>query len=97
MRCWRRKPLLNREDIWQFRMIPKTLFDVTVGDTVFRFLGTIGTPLPLRVSAVTEERIICGDWQFDKRTGAEIDEFLGWGPALTGSYILAVPFHVESN
>lgn len=75
----------------------KTLFDVEVGDTVFRFLGAIGAPLPLRVSAVTEEQIICGDWQFDKRTGAEIDEFLGWGPALTGSYVLAVPFQVENN
>ncbi len=78
-------------------MIPKTLFDVRVGDTVFRFLGSIEGPLPLQVTAVTEERIICGDWQFDKRTGAEIDEFLGWGPDLTGSYILAVPCQVQNN
>lgn len=78
-------------------MLPKTLFDVRIGDTVFRFLGSIATPLPLRVSAVTEERIICRDWQFDKRTGAEVEELLGWGPALTGTYILAVPFHVENN
>ena len=78
-------------------MILKTLFDVTVGETVFRFIGSLGAAMPIQVTALTEDRIICGEWQFNKTTGAEIDEFLGWGPALTGSYILAVPFHVENN
>ncbi len=75
----------------------KSLYDVEVGDTVFRFFGGLNTPMPLQVTLVTEDRIICGEWEFDKRTGAEIDEFLGWGPALTGSYIHAVPFHVANN
>jgi len=78
-------------------MIHKTLFDVAVGETVFRFIGSSGIPMPIQVTAVTEDRIICGGWQFDKRTGAEIDEFLGWGPTLTGSYILAVAFPVENK
>ena len=75
----------------------KTLYDVVVGDTVFRFIGGSATLMSIRVTAVTDELILCGEWRFDKRTGAEIDELLGWGPALTGSYILAVPFHVQNT
>jgi hypothetical protein len=74
-----------------------TLFDIGVGDTVFRYFADNVGPMRLKVTALTEDRVICGDWQFDKRTGAEIDEFLGWGPASTGSYVLAAPFHVENN
>jgi hypothetical protein len=63
--------------------------EIKVGQTVTRWLaGTI--PMELRVSEVTDDRIICGGWEFDKTTGAEIDEDLGWGPppcAMTGSYI----------
>jgi len=43
--------------------------------------------MELTVTAVTEDRIICGPWEFDKRTGAEIDEDFGWGPGFSGSYI----------
>jgi hypothetical protein len=35
--------------------------------------------MELTVTAVTSNRIMCGDWEFDLLTGAEIDEFLGWG------------------
>ena len=61
-----------------------------VGDMITRWLaGTI--PMELRITAITDDRIICGDYEFDKATGAEIDEFLGWGPPpkfhMTGSYI----------
>ena len=75
----------------------KTLKDVAVGDTVYRFFAGIPTPMLLQVTAVTKDRIICSEWEFDKRTGAEIDEFFGWGPALTGTYIRAVPFHIKHN
>jgi hypothetical protein len=64
------------------------LAGLKVGDPVHRFLGPI--PMPLQVSRVTETRIHCGPWEFDRATGAEIDEDLGWGPALTGSYIRPV-------
>ena len=49
--------------------------------------GTI--PVELRVSEITDDRIVCGGWEFDKATGAEIDDDLGWGPPpkMTGSYI----------
>ena len=65
-------------------MILNTLFDVAFGDTVFRFSGSNAAPLPLEVTAVSEGRIVRGEWHFEKRTDAEIDESLGWGPALTG-------------
>jgi hypothetical protein len=46
---------------------------MNVGDEVTRMLG--GTvPMKLKVTAITDERIICGPWEFDKKTGAEIDE-----------------------
>lgn len=58
-----------------------------IGDRVTRLLaGTI--PQPLRVVEVREDRIVCGGgWEFDRETGAEIDDDLGWGPHFTGSYL----------
>jgi hypothetical protein len=41
----------------------------------------------LTVTALENNRIICGDYEFDCVTGAEIDEEIGWGPLGTGSYI----------
>ena len=47
-----------------------------VGDVVTRMLcGTI--PMKLKVSEITEDRIICGAWEFDKTTGVEIDDMIG--------------------
>jgi len=60
---------------------------VKAGDVVTRYLaGTI--PMDLNVVEVTDTLIICG-WEFDRATGAEVDDFLGWGPPpkMTGSYI----------
>jgi len=49
--------------------------------------GTL--PMKLQVSDITEQLIVCSAWQFDKATGAEIYEELGWWPPplMTGSYI----------
>jgi hypothetical protein len=46
--------------------------------------------LKLRITEVTDTSIICGSWTFDRYTGAEIDEDLGWGPSFgrTGSYLV---------
>lgn len=69
--------------------------EVKVGDKVTRMLA--GIPCELKVTAVTDELVICGGdekehvgWWFDKKTGAEVDEDLGWGPPpkFTGSYLL---------
>jgi hypothetical protein len=65
--------------------------NITVGMQVKRILaGSI--PMDLLVSEVTDTRIICGPYEFDKKTGAEIDEDLGWGPETghTGSYLKGV-------
>lgn len=77
---------------------------VKPGDQVLRMLaGSI--PMPLKVTEVTETEILCGKrdigWMFDRKTGAEIDEDLGWGPPpkMTGSYILppVPPLEVKTD
>jgi hypothetical protein len=49
-------------------------------------------PMLLRVTSVEERLIRCGAWQFDRVTGWEVDDDLGWGPAhgVTGSYLVRV-------
>lgn len=61
---------------------------VKEGDTVLRML--CGIPMPLKVSKVTDKLIICGSWEFDRNTGAEIDDELGWNNFHTGS-VLRLP------
>jgi hypothetical protein len=61
------------------------LEDMKVGDTVTRMM--CGFPMQLKVSTVTDDRIICGPWTFSKANGAEIDEELGWDERKTGSYL----------
>ncbi len=57
-----------------------------VGDKVTRVLaGTVR--MELKVTEITDNTIVCGWWTFDKATGLEIDEELGWGPQGSGSYI----------
>jgi hypothetical protein len=66
---------------------------VRAGDVVTRLLG--GSPMALKVTAVDERLIYCGrpgvGWSFDRTTGVEVDEELGWGPqfGITGSYLVA--------
>jgi hypothetical protein len=69
------------------------LADLKVGDTVTRLLcGKI--PMTLKVTAITEDKIICGPWEFSRDLGVEIDEDLGWtgkpdaeGNVNSGSYL----------
>ena len=57
-----------------------------VGDQVTRMLaGSI--PMELKITAIDDKFIHCGPWKFDKSTGAEVDEELGWGDKETGSFI----------
>jgi hypothetical protein len=68
------------------------MLNPVVGKFVTRFLaGTI--PMRLRVTEVTATRVLCGGYEFDRETGAEIDDDLGWGPPpkLTGSCIVEAP------
>ena len=67
--------------------------NVKAGDEVTRYMSSERIPMKLKVTAVTDERVICGAWTFDRKTGAEIDEVLGWGPdtGVTGSVIEVTP------
>lgn len=72
------------------------MINVKVGDRVERVMGGVAAgdwpikppSMSLRVSAVTETEIICGPWRFNRETGGEIDEEIGWdGVRITGSII----------
>ena len=61
------------------------LDEIKVGDTVTRMIaGSI--PMVLKVTAV-DEYIHCGPWKFSRKTGAEIDEEIGWDESTTGSVL----------
>jgi hypothetical protein len=64
-----------------------SLVSVVAADKVTRWLcGTI--PMTLTVEKVTSEQIICGGgWEFDRVTGAKMDDELVWGNERTGSFI----------
>jgi len=53
---------------------PMKPISVVAGDTVDRYL--CGIPMRLMVTEVTEERISCGDWEFDPKNGCEIDDYI---------------------
>lgn len=63
------------------------LYALQPGDKVQRLLAGI-VPMTLNVSHVDDKVITCGPWTFDRDTGIEIDEDLGWGTAYSGSYLV---------
>lgn len=73
------------------------LSQIEPGDTVRRMLaGTI--PCDLVVQKIENGIIDCG-WTFDLKTGAEIDDDLGWGPPpkVTGSYLSEIVKKANGN
>lgn len=78
---------MSSRQLWKGR--GSSLFQINVGDEVVRYLAG-ELRMELTVTEVTHDRIICGDWEFDRTTGAEIDDVLDWGPPpkSTGSYIV---------
>lgn len=72
---------------------------VKVGDIVTRMLSGV-VPMKMEVVDVSDDLITCAvqgqewsyqpgqGWTFDRATGAEIDEELGWGINGTGSYLV---------
>jgi hypothetical protein len=62
-----------------------------VGDQVTRMLAG-HVPMKLKITELTDDHVVCGAWKFCRKTGAEIDEEMGWGPPpdRTGSYLLEV-------
>lgn len=65
----------------------KQLKNLKVGDVVTRYISSKRLPNKLKVTKITDSLIFCGPWKFDKETGAEIDEDLGWDKYNTGSVI----------
>ena len=63
------------------------MFNIKVGDKVTRIMAG-QLMMYLTVTEVTEKRIICGPWEFSRKTGLEIDEDLGWTENASGSYLL---------
>jgi hypothetical protein len=53
-----------------------------------RMLGGGVPMMRMRVTRVDAHYVYCGDWQFDIKTGGEIDAELGWTATMTGSYIV---------
>jgi hypothetical protein len=70
------------------------MWSPVVGEYVVRNMA--GIPMALRVTSVTDDRIYCGEpgvgWSFDRKTGAEVDEDLQWGPqfGVSGSCIVGI-------
>jgi len=66
--------------------------DIKVGDKVGRQMGNDGPIMWLTVTEVDDELIHCNLWPFDRKTGAEVDDDLQWGPAYgrSGSFIVRV-------
>jgi hypothetical protein len=62
-----------------------------LGTRVTRLVGG-SIPMVLVVTSVDDRFIYCGEegagWKFDRQSGAEVDEELGWGPGLTGSFLV---------
>jgi hypothetical protein len=58
-----------------------------VGDKVIRML--CGCPMKLKVTKITKSKIVCGDYEFDKKTGFEIDKELSM-EARAESYLLDI-------
>jgi len=64
--------------------LQNTLNELKVGDEVIRNMG--GILMNLKITKITIDKIICGAWEFSKKTGEEIDEDLSF-PA---SYIMPI-------
>ena len=69
-----------------------SIMDIEVGDKIGRQMGSDGPIMWLTVTEVDETTIYCNLWQFDRATGAEIDDELQWGPEYgrSGSFIVRV-------
>jgi hypothetical protein len=73
------------------------LKDIKPGDEIDRNL--IGKSVRMRVRSVDDNLIVCdvildddsiypGGWEFDRKTGHEVDREFGWGPGHSLSYLV---------
>lgn len=79
---------ITRYKQWHIHGNKMNFHSVKVGDNVIRIIaGSI--EMPLKVTDITETKIICGAWEFSRETGGEIDEYLEWDGINTGSVLKA--------
>lgn len=67
-----------------------SFLEVKAGDKIKRMLADT-VPMVLTVEKIDDDLIhTYGGWMFDRKTGAEVDPDLGWGPppAMTGSFLV---------
>ena len=70
------------------------MINVKVGDIVYRYFGVSPSSgrmveMELVVTEVTDKKIVCGDYEFNRETGGEIDDYFGFdGTGLTCSVIV---------
>lgn len=85
------------------RMETAWLDSLKVGDKVVRMLGDGSTFMVMRIVGEQDSLWVCDNaddplaekvpgaelWTFDKRTGIEVDAFLGWGveSGVTGTFL----------
>lgn len=88
----------------------QTFTHLKEGDTVFRILAW-SVCMPLVVSKIDGDRLeawpVLDDgagplftsdhYTFDRKTGAEIDEEIGWGLSGTGSFLTMNPNFLKEN
>jgi hypothetical protein len=70
------------------------MWSPVVGEFIIRLMAE-NVAMKLRVTEVTEDRIYCGErgvgYAFDRETGIEIDEEIGFGPqGYIGSRIIDI-------
>ncbi len=71
------------------------LYNVQPGDLIMRMLSG-KVPMELKVSEITEDKIICGPYEFSRETGGEIDKDLGWDGVVTKPTGSFITFYKES-
>lgn len=77
------------------KMVPYNGREIKVGMVVTRVLAGVVT-MPLEVTEVTSRFVTCDWWHFDRATGAEVDEELGWDTKRTGSVLTEMQQQGES-
>ncbi len=58
------------------------LDEINVGDIIIRELMGCNSLMSLKVSRVTNDRIYCGQWEFCRTSGMEIDDSMSLPPSI---------------
>jgi hypothetical protein len=74
--AWKKRELEKKRIREDFEPLCEEDFPTLVkGDVILRQLGGF-IPMELIITEVTDDRVICGSWEFDRNTGIEIDDMI---------------------